>query len=164
MARRVFFSFYYQRDYWRVQQVRQSWRFRPGNEAQPFYDHADWEKVKKGGDAAIQKFIDDNLKGASVTVILAGAATAGRKWVDYEIKKSYADGKGLLVIRIHRLKDKASKTDVAGTNPLDKWTITRGTQKVALSSIFKIYDWVLDDGNSNLPDWVEEAIKIRSNL
>ncbi len=164
MARRIFFSFHYQRDHWRVQQVRQSWRFREGNEAQPFYDHADWEKVKRGGDAAIQKFIDDNLKGSSATVILAGTETAGRKWVNYEIKKSYEDRKGLLVVRIHGLKNQNQQTSTPGRNPLDDWTIDRNGQKVKLSSIFKVYDWVANDGAANLSAWVEEAIRIRTNL
>lgn len=164
MARRIFFSFHYQRDHWRVQQVRQSWRFREGNEAQPFYDHADWEKVKRGGDAAIQKFIDDNLKGSSATVILAGTETAGRKWVNYEIKKSYEDRKGLLVVRIHGLKNQYQQTSTLGKNPLDDWTIERNGQKVKLSSIFKTYDWLTNNGNANLSAWVEEAIRLRNSL
>jgi len=164
MARRIFFSFHYQLDHWRVQQVRQSWRFREGNEAQPFYDHADWEKVKRGGDAAIQKFIDDNLRGSSATVVLAGAETAGRKWVNYEIKTSYEDQKGLLVVRIHSLKNQSQERTSPGRNPLDDWTIERGGRVVELSSVFKSYDWVTDDGNSNLADWVEEAIRLRSSI
>jgi hypothetical protein len=164
VARRIFFSFHYQLDHWRVQQVRQSWRFRPGNESQPFYDHADWEKVKRGGDAAIQRFIDGNLKGSSATVILAGSETAGRRWVNYEIEKSYAEGKGLLVVRIHKLKNQNQQQSLAGRNPLDDWTVQRAGQKVALSSVFKTYDWVSDDGNRNLADWVENAIRIRNSI
>lgn len=164
MARRIFFSFHYQRDNWRVQQVRQSWRFRDGNESQPFYDHADWEKVKRGGDAAIQRFIDDNLRGSSATVILAGAETAGRRWVNYEIKKSYTDGKGLVVVRIHNLKDSNQQTSPPGKNPLDGWTIERHGREVALSSLFKCYDWVTDRGTANLAGWIEEAIHIRNSI
>ena len=36
MARRVFFSFHYDRDIRRVVQVRNSWIVRAGNETQPF--------------------------------------------------------------------------------------------------------------------------------
>ena len=38
MARRVFFSFYYDRDVRRVVQIRNSWIVRMKGEAQPFYD------------------------------------------------------------------------------------------------------------------------------
>ena len=47
MARRVFFSFHYARDVRRIVQVRNSWLLRPGSEAQPFYDKADWEEAKQ---------------------------------------------------------------------------------------------------------------------
>ena len=47
MARRVFFSFYYDRDVRRVVQIRNSWIVRLKGTAQPFYDKAEWETVKR---------------------------------------------------------------------------------------------------------------------
>lgn len=46
MARKVFFSFYYDRDVRRVVQIRNSWVVRLNGEAQPFYDKAEWETIK----------------------------------------------------------------------------------------------------------------------
>ncbi len=54
MARRVFFSFQYDRDIRRVVQIRNSWRIRPENETQPFMDKADWESLRRTGDAGIE--------------------------------------------------------------------------------------------------------------
>ena len=85
MARRVFYSFHYKPDHWRASQVRNAGVVE-GN--QPVSDNA-WETVTKGGAKAIQAWIDDQLHGRSCTVVLIGSATAGRKWIKYEIEKSW---------------------------------------------------------------------------
>src|SRR5438309_1609781 len=72
VARRVFFSFHYQRDIVRASQVRNSWVTQDRQTA-GFLDAAAWEKVKRGGDAAIEAWIEDQLNGTSVTVVLIGA-------------------------------------------------------------------------------------------
>ncbi len=73
MARRVFFSFHYDRDVRRVAQIRNSWVVRAGNETQPFVDKAEWESIKRTGSQAIERWIDKQLDGTSVTVVLIGA-------------------------------------------------------------------------------------------
>lgn len=158
MARRVFFSFHYDRDVRRVVQVRNAWVVRRNGEAQPFYDKAAFEKVKNrvGG---IQKWIEQQLKGTSVTVVLFGAKTYEREWVRYEIKRSYELNKGILAIDIHNIKDPHLGADVQGTNPLEYWSIKQDGRDVSFSSIYKTYDWVRDDGYSNLGSWIEDAAK-----
>src|SRR5947208_12023575 len=105
MARRVFFSFHYQRDLWRVNIVRNS-TVVEGVAAAGFSDASLWEEAKRKGDAAIKSLIDKALDNTSVTVVLIGAQTASRKYVTYEIEQSIARGKGLLGVRIHNIKDK----------------------------------------------------------
>ena len=63
MARRVFFSFHYVRDNWRVSQVRNSWVTKPDREAAGYIDKAGWEKVERQGDRAIKNWIDAQLIG-----------------------------------------------------------------------------------------------------
>ena len=53
MARRAFFSFYYERDSWRAGQVRNSWVTKD-RESAGFWDAAAWEEVKKKSDAEIE--------------------------------------------------------------------------------------------------------------
>lgn len=156
MARKVFFSFHYDRDVRRIVQIRNSWVVRLKGEAQPFYDKAEWESVKRRG---IEKWIEEQLDGTSVTVVLIGSETYSREWVRHEIKRSYELKKGILGIYIHNVKDPQSGTDPKGKNPLDYWTIERNGQKVAFSSLYKTYDWVSDDGYSNLSSWIEAAAK-----
>lgn len=158
MARKVFFSFHYDRDVRRVVQIRNAWVVRPEGEAQPFYDKAEFEEAKKRA-GGIEQWIEDQLKGTSVTVVLYGAETYDRDWVRHEIKRSYELGKGILAIDIHNVKDPQSGTDVQGKNPLDFWSIKRNGQEIPFSQIYKSYDWVHGNGYANMPSWIEAAAK-----
>ena len=115
MARRVFFSFHYDRDIFRVSQVRNSGVVTSKYQESGFIDHASWESLKKQGDEAIKRWINGQLDGASVTVVLIGAETYGRQWVGYEIQRSIEQGKGMLGIYINRLIDPRTRLpDVRG--------------------------------------------------
>ncbi|MDD5500743.1 MAG: TIR domain-containing protein [Candidatus Omnitrophica bacterium] len=147
MARRVFFSFHFERDVWRAGQVRNCWVTKPSREEAGYIDAADWEEVKKGGDEAIKKWIREQLKGTSVTIVLIGAETSGRKYIEYEIEQSIEKGNGLLGIYIHNLKDKDGETDSKGCNPF----------KELDCEDVETYDWCNDDGYNNIGDWVESS-------
>ncbi|MCJ8509814.1 TIR domain-containing protein [Rhizobium lemnae] len=156
MARKVFFSFHYARDVRRIVQVRNSWVVRANSEAQPFYDAAEFEEAKKRA-GGIEKWIEEQLKGTSVTVVLFGAETYDREWVRHEIKRSYELKKGILAIDIHRIKDPQLGADVQGKNPLDYWHVEKNGKKVPFSSLYSTYDWVNDDGYTNISTWIEAA-------
>lgn len=163
MGRKCFFSFHYKPDHSRASQVR-NMGVVEGN--QSIADN-DWETVTKGGDAAIKKWIDDQMVGRTCTVVLVGTETANRKWINYEIVKSWDRGLGVVGIRIHGLKNFDKQTSAAGQNPFDY--IGHGNTGNKLSSIVKLYNppgaestdrygWIKD----NIDAAVEEAIKIRN--
>lgn len=154
MARQTFFSFRYKKDNWRASIVRNSW-VTQDRKAAGFFDSADWEEVKKKSDSAIKTWIDGQLKGTSVTVVLIGADTAGKKWINYEIKASHEKGNGILGIYIHNIKDKDSNTTTKGRNPFDDWSFKKDGGIVT----YPVYDWVADDGYKNMGDWIEKAAK-----
>lgn len=156
MVRRVFFSFHYERDKWRVNQVRNAW-VTQGREAAGFEDAADWEEVKRQSEEEIKSWIDDQLHGTSVTAVLIGNETAGRKYVNYEIKESVRRGNGIIGIKIHRLKDKDDGKDFQGSNPLKDFVIETKDGVKKLSSVFDTYEWKSDDGRGNIGNWVEDA-------
>ncbi len=158
MARQTFFSFRYKKDNWRAGIVRNSWVTQE-RKASGFFDSAEWEEVKKKTDTAIEKWIDKQLEGTSVTVVLIGSDTAGKKWINYEIKASYKRGNGLLGIFIHKLKDKDQKTASKGKNPFNDWYIEKNGKKIYFSSMYKTYDWVDDNGYKNMGDWIKKAAK-----
>lgn len=95
---------------------------------QPCSDN-DWEEVKKGGDVAVQAWIDGQLSGRSCALVLIGKDTAGRKWIKYEIEKAWNDGKGLVGVYIHNLLDASSNQTTKGRNPFEDFTMKRDDAK-----------------------------------
>lgn len=87
MARKCFYSFHYKPDNWRAATVRSIGAIE-GNE--PAKDN-DWESIASGPnqDQKIQAWIAEQMKGRSCTVVLVGSNTANRKWINYEIVKSW---------------------------------------------------------------------------
>lgn len=133
MARKVFYSFHYQADGWHASMVRNIGAV----EGNPAATENAWEEVKRGGDAAIQRWINAQLEGRSCTVVLVGAETASRRWVRYEIEKSWRDIKGVFGIRIHRLLNHAQQPAVAGRNPFKGIVLSDGT---SLARYDPLYD------------------------
>ena len=116
-TRYVYFAFHYQRDIWRVQQVKNHWVTKETHKAAGFFDGSLEEKAKTEGDAAVKRLINKGMNGASVTCVLIGAETLNRRWVQYEIFNSIEEGMGVFGVRIHGLKNKEGKTDSFGVNP-----------------------------------------------
>ena len=163
MRRRVFYSFHYQADSWRAAMVRNIGSIE-GNS--PASDN-DWEAVKRGGEAAIKRWIAGQMNYRSCTVVLVGSDTANRKWINYEIVKSWNDGMGVVGIHIHGLEDMNRQTSYKGNNPFA--VITHSPSSRPLSSIVKCYDPAGRNGRERY-DWIsrhlanaiEEAIRIRN--
>jgi MTH538 TIR-like domain (DUF1863) len=145
MARRVFFSFHWD-DVWRANQVRNSWLVRPEGESPKFADWAEWEEVKNAGDESIKGWIDRQMNGASVTCVLIGSKTASRRYVQYEIRKSWERRMGLLGVRIHNLRDPLGTVGMMGLNSFQQLTVTTPTGQRTLSSLVATYDWQADRG------------------
>jgi hypothetical protein len=145
MVRRVYFSFHYEGDVWRVNQVRNSWVTKPDRETRGFQDRAEFEAVKRQGDDAVKRWINRNLEGTSVTVVLVGENTCDRKWVRYEIQRSIERGNGIVFIKIHNLKDQAGNTCPEGAMDFGDIDV----------SGYPVHDWVYEDGYNNIGDWVE---------
>jgi len=161
MARRVFYSFHYQLDNWRAAQVRNIGAVEAN---EPASDNK-WEEIRKGGEAAIRLWIDRALLGRSCTIVLVGAETASRKFVRYEIEKSWNDGdKGLFGVRIHRLLNRDRETAAPGPNPFEEFTLKDGR---SLSSVVRLYDPpgmstdVYRRISESLSAWIETAIAER---
>lgn len=163
MARRVFYSFHFEPDNWRASQVRNIGAIE-GN--RPASDN-DWEEVKRGGDEAIKRWIAQQMNGTSCTVVLIGANTAGRKWINHEIIKAWDDRKGVVGVHVHGLLDRNQRCCGRGQNPFDH--IGYGSSGRKLSSIVRTYDPpysgstdVYNYISNNIAGWIDEAIRIRS--
>ena len=161
MARRVFYSFHYKPDNWRASKIRNIGAIE-GNK--PANDN-DWETITSRGDAAIEKWIKEQMAGRSCAVVLIGQSTAGRKWIDYEIVESWKKGMGLFGIHIHNITDRLDQQSSKGANPFLGFKIG----EKPLSSIVKTYDppfttskYVYNHIAENIAAWIDEAIAIRS--
>jgi hypothetical protein len=158
--RKIFYSFDYEKDVLRVQQIRNIGVLE-GNE--PVTVNA-WEEVRKGGAKAVENWINENMKDRSCVIVLVGERTTDRPWVRYEIKKAWAEGKGLLGIHIHNLKCPNAGTSSAGRNPFSTFTV--GGRD--MSDFVKCYNPDSQKPNkdiiANLELWIEDAIRIRQNL
>lgn len=154
MVRRVFFSFHFERDSWRAGQVRNSGITK---EISGFVDAAAWEEVKRRGDQAIKNWIDNQLSGTSVTVVLIGAETSSRPYVRYELEQSWKRGNGILGIYVHRIKDSYGYPDTMGSTSFGNIFTSVSDYKKTFSDRFSTYDWFGDNGYQNIDSWVEAA-------
>ncbi|WP_146446235.1 TIR domain-containing protein [Botrimarina colliarenosi] len=164
MARKVFYSFHYHPDNVRAAQVRNMGVI----EGNAVATDNEWESVTNGGEAAIKRWIDSQLEGKSCAVVLVGADTARRKWIDYEIKTAWNAGKGVVGVHIHRLRDFAGLQSKQGANPFAHFSMDRDGS--SLSSIVRCYNPPFTDSRqcyafieANLATWIEEAVSIREN-
>jgi len=164
VKRQVFYSFHFDNDVMRVQQVRNMGVIE-GNE--PVSPNT-WETARKtpGG---IERWIDENMKYKSCVVVLIGSETASRPWVQYEIEKAWNDGKPLLGIHIHNLRcPRTSKlpplygTCLKGPNPFAQFTLKNGD---SLARYVPCHDPDSSDAygsiEENLADWIQAAIALR---
>ncbi len=164
MPRRVFFSFHFDNDFWRTQQVRNIGAI----EGQALYNANAWEEIKRKGEAAIERWIEDNMHGKSCVVVLVGAQTANRPWVIHEISKGWNDGKGVVAIGIDKLLGSDGRPSSAGANPLSK--VTFRNRQGTLADIARLKTpaggdskAVYADIAANIEAWIEEAIRIRNS-
>lgn len=155
--RQIFYSFHFDNDVMRVQQIRNIGAL---EDNQPVSKN-EWEAVRKRGDGAIEKWIDENMKYRSCVVVLVGNETATRPWVRYEIKKAWEDGKGLLGIHIHNINCPRNGKCARGKNPFDQVTFKKNGQIVTPKCYDPSASDTYKDIKNNIETWVETAIKQR---
>ena len=113
--RQIFYSFHFKNDVMRVQQIRNLGVIEDNRPVTP----NKWEEIKRGGNPAIEEWIDRNINRSSCVVVLIGEKTYKSRWVKYEIKKAWSNNKGLVGIYIHNLKDPYYGACSKGKNPFE---------------------------------------------
>jgi len=155
MAREpVFYSFHYANDVFRVQQIR-NMGVVDGNEP---VSPNDWEQVKRKGDAAVEKWVDDSMSYKRCVIVLIGSETANRPWVKYEIKRAWELKKGLFGIYIHNLRCPRAGTCEKGPNPFSNWNVSGQS----MANLITCHDLSASDAyrdiSRNMATWVSGAI------
>ena len=157
--RQVFYSFKYQEDVFRVQQIRNMGAVEGNQSVYP----NEWEKLKRQGEASIKQWIDDSMNYRSCVVVLIGSQTSNSEWVKYEIKRAWEQKKGLFGIHVHNLNCPKNGISRKGSNPFDNWKVGQKS----MSSLITCYDPpAINAYNSianNMSQWVEAAIRQAAN-
>ena len=172
--RKNFYSFHYANDCWRTQIVRNIGAIE-GNKP---VSANEWEEVNRQSSDAIQHWIDNAMYYRSCVVVLVGSETANRTWGQYEIEHAWKEGKGIVCIDIHNLKDSNGNTCYAGKNPLSLFCINKtfnyiakqsnpaDRNEICLDQVCKFYKPsfynTYKDIEDNIEALVEEAIRIRN--
>jgi len=140
-VRSVYFSFHYA-DIWKVNQVRNSGMLF-GAKSVGFVDRSLWEEAKAKRDPALKRLIANALVGTSVTVVLIGRETAGRRWVKHEIRESIKRGNAILGLHINSAPGR------------DRRLAHRGRVPHALKAGgYPVYEWT---NAKDFGEWVEAA-------
>lgn len=156
----VFYSFHFDKDVMRVQQIRNIGSIEGNEPTSP----NEWEKLKQTGDKAVENWIDQNMKYKRCIIVLIGSDTAGRPWVEHEIIKAWNDGKALLGIHIQNIKCPRNGTSKKGRNPFDLIKFKDGRK---LSSVVPCYDPSSINAyrsiSDNIAGWIDLAIQNKAN-
>jgi hypothetical protein len=158
MPPRVFLSFNCDRDAARALHVAGPRGLFEACEWRGVLGRAEWAALERRGPAAVQRWVDAELKASSVTVVLIGGETCASPLVHHAIQQTRGEGKGMLGVRVHRLPDpRTGLCDYRGLNPFEINYVTGSVPPVFLNSLYPTYDWVADAGERNLRAWIDAA-------
>lgn len=156
--RQVFYSFHYEKDVLRTQQIRNIGMIEGNSPASA----NDWEEIKKKGDTSIKNWINTTMQQRSCVIVLIGNETYARPWVKYEIERAWDSNKGLFGIFIHNINCPRNGKCLKGRNPFDN-AVRDG---VPLSTRIACYDPTPEDAYTsirvNISTWIETAITTAS--
>lgn len=155
----AFLSFHYKDDNWRIQQIKNIGSI----DGQTLLSYNEWEEVKRGGDDAIKRWINSQMDGKSCTVVLIGSNTANRRWINYEIRRTWDNHKPLVGLYIHKLKDVSGTQSAKGENPFKFISLKNGKTLDQIVPCFdpvgatstEAYDWI----KNNIESIVDQAAR-----
>jgi len=154
MKQKVFYSFHFDNDVFRVQQIRNMGVI----EGNPIVEPNTWESIKRSGDKAIKQWINTSIEKQECVIVLVGSETSNRKYVKYEIERAYNNQKPIFGIFIHNLVClRTKRTCLKGQNPFTQFNV--GNKN--LSEIIPCYDPpqvnTYNFIQNNLINWINKA-------
>lgn len=100
------------------------------------------------------------MEGTSVTVVLIGAETLERPFVQYEICKSLQRGNALIGIHIHDIKDMRTLLTSSKGNVHTVVGYYNDGRNVYFDEVCDgIYNYIIQNGYANMGNWIEEAAR-----
>lgn len=158
MARKVFYSFHYANDINRVMIVRNRWVTQGGQMISGVIDSADFEAIKRQGDNAVRRWIDNQLQGTTVTIVLIGAETLNRPFVQYEICESLKRKNAIIGVYIDNLRDMRTGQTTSRCNAHTVIGHYQDSTPAYFDAVCDgIFDYSTGNGYINLGNWVEQV-------
>jgi hypothetical protein len=156
MSRHVFYSLHYDADRSRVELIRNLATLQANLEAKP----NEWASITRSGAFAVKRWLDQQLRGRSCLIVLIGAETASRVWVQHEIQRARELKLGLLGVHIHNLVNAKGAKSKSGPSPF-AFPSDGGVNGVP-ADVYDppethpklVYRFIAD----HLPRWVEKAV------
>lgn len=160
MAKSVFFSFYYETDLSRALVVKNNWNL-VENEEFGFISQAEFERIIGDGEESIKRWIDKQLIGTTVTVVLIGSETLDSDYVQYGIRKSYERGNAIIALKIGKVKNLNKQTSISQS--VVKIVGKKEDDELLWFDeiIDAEYDYIKNDGFHNLEKWIESVDKVK---
>jgi len=146
-ARKTFVSYSHSLDQDAADRFREFF----GNERDVFIDKSQREDISDRQQETIKEYIKEQIRDSSVTVVLIGRETGGRKWVDWEIYYSLRHDNGnyrngLLGILIPNKQH---------------WMPDRLKKNINNNNMGKIIEWPRE--YRTLVNKIEEVYQLRNN-
>ena len=139
IKKHVFFSFCCKDDLSRVNLLRHTWESAQSWQRN-FVDNAQWEKAKIENPKSLKRLSKDALKLSTVTIVLIGENTWLRRFVLYEIARSFLQGNGQIGLQLGQFNCPENGLCQQGPNPYDQLGVYRAK-----------------DDNWYLAEWQNEA-------
>jgi hypothetical protein len=155
MARRVFFSFHYNKDVQRSEVVKKS-QFLKDKQLAGFFDSSAMEEAKRKDRDSLRRFLKKEMEGSSVVCVLVGEETANRPWVRFEILQGLMDARGIIGVRVHTIAGFDRKTTNPGPNPFELLGVYckgNSVHVVQRSAVGANWTYTTDFGQAVLPKW-----------
>jgi hypothetical protein len=166
MARRTFFSFHYKPDVHRAWNVRNSWVTKVAQGQRDdagFFDSSVFEAKEREDVDTLKQFLRKGLENTTVTCVLVGQNTSLRRWVRYEIFRSFIRGNGLLAVRIHTIAALNEPPTPSGGNPFDSLAFWVDGDRIRFKEYMKTgWEAARDVGSMPLDD-VAYELEDRTN-
>ncbi|MGL9747555.1 TIR domain-containing protein [Enterococcus sp. DIV0170] len=140
--------------------VKNNWALKE-NEESGFINKGEFERIKRDGEESIRRWIDKQLAGTSVTVVLIGSETLDSEYVQYEIEKSYERGNAIIALKIGKVKNLSQKTSISQSVVKIVGKKANGELLWFDEIIDGEYDYIKNDGYNNLEQWIENVDKVK---
>ncbi len=105
------------------------------------------------------------MQGRSALIVLIGANTAGRRWINYEIEHAWNKRMGVLGVYISGLRDKDGRVSIYGRKPFDDFNLRGNVLTSIVPTVMPIgysSQEIYASIRVHLSVYIERAISVRS--